>query len=60
MEVLAATQTPRNKEWFQGTADAVRSYLWLFDEAMREGVRDYLILSGAPCLARPPPLQQDK
>lgn len=31
---------------FQGTADAVRQYMWLFDEAVRDGVEDYLILSG--------------
>ena len=30
----------------QGTADAVRQYLWLFEEAMRDGVEDFLILSG--------------
>ena len=31
----------------QGTADAVRQYIWLFDEACRDGVEDFLILSGA-------------
>lgn len=33
VEVLAATQTPGDKgaEWFQGTADAVRQYLWLLE-----------------------------
>jgi glucose-1-phosphate adenylyltransferase len=30
----------------QGTADAVRQYMWLFDEAVRDGVEDFLILSG--------------
>jgi glucose-1-phosphate adenylyltransferase len=29
VEVLAATQTPTDKSWFQGTADAVRQYSWL-------------------------------
>ena len=45
VEVLAATQTPGQggKEWFQGTADAVRQYLWLFEES---GCEEYLILSG--------------
>jgi hypothetical protein len=47
VEVLAATQTMQKSEWFQGTADAVRSYLWLFEDAVRDGVQDYLILSGA-------------
>lgn len=46
VEVLAATQTIQKTEWFQGTADAVRSYLWLFEESVRDGVKDYLILSG--------------
>jgi glucose-1-phosphate adenylyltransferase len=43
VEVLAAEQTDENPNWFQGTADAVRQYLWLlrsFD------VSEYLILSG--------------
>ncbi|GAA6616736.1 glucose-1-phosphate adenylyltransferase [Scytonema sp. NUACC26] len=42
-EVLAAQQTPENLSWFQGTADAVRQYLWLMEEW---DVEDYLILSG--------------
>ncbi len=46
VEVLAASQTVSNKKWFQGTADAVRQYMWLFEEACREGVEDFLILSG--------------
>ncbi|KAF3890303.1 MULTISPECIES: glucose-1-phosphate adenylyltransferase [Nostocales] len=43
VEVLAAQQTPENLSWFQGTADAVRQYLWLMEEWDAE---DYLILSG--------------
>ncbi len=43
VEVLAAQQTPENPNWFQGTADAVRQYLWLF---LDSAVDDYLILSG--------------
>ncbi len=43
VEVLAAQQTPENLNWFQGTADAVRQYLWLFQEW---DVDEYLILSG--------------
>jgi len=46
VEVLAASQTPTNQTWFQGTADAVRQYFWLFEESMREGVQDFLILAG--------------
>jgi len=46
VEVLAASQTPVNQTWFQGTADAVRKYYWLFEDAMREGVQDFLILAG--------------
>ena len=32
-QVLAATQTPgeAGKSWFQGTADAVRQFHWLFE-----------------------------
>ena len=43
IEVLAAQQTKDNSSWFQGTADAVRQYLWLFNES---NVDEYLILSG--------------
>jgi glucose-1-phosphate adenylyltransferase len=43
VEVLAAQQTPENPNWFQGTADAVRQYIWLFQEWE---VDEYLILSG--------------
>ena len=43
VEVLAAQQTTDNPKWFQGTADAVRQYLWLFREW---DVDEYLILSG--------------
>jgi glucose-1-phosphate adenylyltransferase len=46
VEVLAASQTPVNQTWFQGTADAVRQYFWLFEQAEREGVKDFLILAG--------------
>lgn len=43
VEVLAAQQTPENPSWFQGTADAVRQYLWLFKDW---DVEEYVILSG--------------
>jgi glucose-1-phosphate adenylyltransferase len=43
VEVLAAQQTPDSPNWFEGTADAVRKYLWLFAEW---DVDQYLILSG--------------
>ncbi len=43
VDVLAAQQTPENPEWFQGTADAVRQYLWLMDSWK---AKEYLILSG--------------
>ena len=33
VEVLAAQQTPDSPSWFEGTADAVRKYLWMFEEA---------------------------
>lgn len=43
VEVLAAQQTPESPNWFEGTADAVRKYRWLFAEW---DVDQYLILSG--------------
>ena len=43
VEVLAAQQTAESPSWFEGTADAVRKYLWLFAEW---DVDQYLILSG--------------
>jgi glucose-1-phosphate adenylyltransferase len=43
VEVLAAQQTAESPSWFEGTADAVRKYLWLFEEW---DVDQYLILSG--------------
>nr|ALE67002.1 glucose-1-phosphate adenylyltransferase [Cyanobacterium sp. CLg1] len=43
VEVLAAQQTKENPDWFQGTADAVRQYLWLFEES---DIDEYIILSG--------------
>ena len=46
LQVLAASQSPLQKKWFQGTADAVRQYMWLFENSMREGVEDFLILAG--------------
>jgi len=48
VEVLAATQTPGagGKEWFQGTADAVRQYVWLFEDVKNKSVEDVVILSG--------------
>ena len=46
VEVLAATQTPTDKEWFQGTADAVRQYSWLFEDIKNRNVEDIVILSG--------------
>ena len=43
VEVLAAQQTAESPSWFEGTADAVRKYIWLFAEW---DVDQYLILSG--------------
>jgi glucose-1-phosphate adenylyltransferase len=44
VEVLAAQQTTENPNWFQGTADAVRQYLWMLS-AWTE-IDEFLILSG--------------
>ncbi|GAA0172557.1 hypothetical protein Leryth_014695 [Lithospermum erythrorhizon] len=48
VEVLAATQTPgeAGKKWFQGTADAVRQFDWVFEDAKNKNVEHILILSG--------------
>ncbi|KAK9282101.1 hypothetical protein L1049_005013 [Liquidambar formosana] len=48
VEVLAATQTPgeSGKKWFQGTADAVRQFIWLFEDAKHRHIENILILSG--------------
>ncbi|MBP0016552.1 MAG: glucose-1-phosphate adenylyltransferase [Cyanobacteria bacterium SBLK] len=43
VEVLAAQQTRDRPDWFQGTADAVRQYLWLLAEW---DVDEFIILSG--------------
>ncbi|XP_006850725.2 glucose-1-phosphate adenylyltransferase large subunit 3, chloroplastic/amyloplastic isoform X1 [Amborella trichopoda] len=48
VEALAATQTPgeAGMKWFQGTADAVRQFHWLFEDAKGKEIEDVLILSG--------------
>ncbi len=43
VEVLAAEQTDKSGDWYQGTADAVRQMLHHMD---RDGVEEMLILSG--------------
>lgn len=41
LQALAATQTPgeAGKNWFQGTADAVRQFHWLFEVSISGSVR---------------------
>ncbi|KAF3330822.1 glucose-1-phosphate adenylyltransferase large subunit 1-like isoform X1 [Carex littledalei] len=48
VEILAATQTPGEfgKRWFQGTADAVRQFIWMFEDFKMRGIENVLILSG--------------
>lgn len=48
VEVLAATQTAGETglRWFQGTADAVRQFSWVFEDAKNKNVEHILILSG--------------
>ncbi len=43
VEVLAAEQTDRSRDWYQGTADAVRQQL---HQIAKDWVEDVLILSG--------------
>ncbi|KAF3435727.1 hypothetical protein FNV43_RR22819 [Rhamnella rubrinervis] len=48
VEVLAATQTSgeTGMNWFQGTADAVRQFTWVFEDAKNRNIENVLILSG--------------
>ncbi|KAJ1384900.1 Trimeric LpxA-like superfamily [Sesbania bispinosa] len=48
VEVLAATQTPgeAGSKWFQGTADAVRRFIWVFEDAKNKNIEHILIISG--------------
>ncbi|CAL9083788.1 unnamed protein product [Musa textilis] len=48
VEVLAATQSPgeAGMNWFQGTADAVRQFTWLFEDNRNKNIDYILILSG--------------
>ncbi|GLU02885.1 hypothetical protein SLE2022_201180 [Rubroshorea leprosula] len=48
VEVLAATQTSgeAGKKWFQGTADAVRQFIWVFEDAKNRNIENVLILCG--------------
>ncbi len=43
IEILAAQQTDKNKDWFQGTADAVRAY---WDRFEQMNASHYIILAG--------------
>ncbi|XP_047160361.1 glucose-1-phosphate adenylyltransferase large subunit 1-like [Vigna umbellata] len=48
VEVLAATQTPgeSGSKWFQGTADAVRQFTWVFEDAKNKNIENIMIISG--------------
>jgi glucose-1-phosphate adenylyltransferase len=48
VEVLAATQTPgeAGNKWFQGTADAVRQFTWVFEDAKNRNIENIVILAG--------------
>ncbi|XP_027940123.1 glucose-1-phosphate adenylyltransferase large subunit 1-like [Vigna unguiculata] len=48
VEVLAATQTPgeSGSKWFQGTADAVRRFIWVFEDAKNKNIEHIMIISG--------------
>ncbi|KAL8214172.1 hypothetical protein R6Q57_003621 [Mikania cordata] len=35
--------------WFQGTADALRQFTWVFEDAKNKDIEDILILSGGLC-----------
>lgn len=44
-QVLAATQTPgeAGKKWFQGTADAVRQFIWVFEVCCYQCANIYML-----------------
>ncbi|XP_020579462.1 probable glucose-1-phosphate adenylyltransferase large subunit, chloroplastic isoform X2 [Phalaenopsis equestris] len=48
VEVLAATQSPgeAGMNWFQGTADAVRQFSWVFEDNRNKNIEHIIILSG--------------
>ncbi|KAJ7973173.1 Glucose-1-phosphate adenylyltransferase [Quillaja saponaria] len=48
VEVLAASQRPgeSGNKWFQGTADAVRQFIWLFEDAKHRNIENIMILCG--------------
>ncbi|KAB2047301.1 Glucose-1-phosphate adenylyltransferase large subunit 1 [Gossypium arboreum] len=48
VEILAATQTSgeAGKKWFQGTADAVRQFIWVFEDAKNRNIENVVILCG--------------
>ncbi|CAD5172874.1 unnamed protein product [Musa acuminata subsp. malaccensis] len=48
VEVLAATQSPgeAGMNWFQGTADAVRQFIWVFEDNRNKNIDYIMILSG--------------
>uniref|UniRef100_A0A804LKP0 glucose-1-phosphate adenylyltransferase n=1 Tax=Zea mays TaxID=4577 RepID=A0A804LKP0_MAIZE len=48
VEVLAATQMPGEAAgWFQGTADAVRKFIWVLEDYYKhKAIEHILILSG--------------
>ena len=43
-QVLAATKTPgeSGNKWFQGTADAVRRFIWVCFWILKNGSMEYL------------------
>ncbi|XP_028119391.1 glucose-1-phosphate adenylyltransferase large subunit 1, chloroplastic-like [Camellia sinensis] len=48
IDVPMTTQTPgkEGKRWFQGTANTVRQFHWLFEDERSKDVEDVVILSG--------------
>ncbi|KAK1372459.1 Glucose-1-phosphate adenylyltransferase [Heracleum sosnowskyi] len=43
VEVLAATQTPgeAGMNWFEGTADAVRQFMWVFEASVQQSITKF-------------------
>jgi glucose-1-phosphate adenylyltransferase len=46
VEALPASPTTFTSKWAQGSADAVKLHMWVFEEAIQRGVEDLLVMSG--------------
>lgn len=45
IEILAAQQTPEGGQWFQGTADAIRQFVWLLEDIKNRNIEHVVVLA---------------